>query len=89
MCYMVVTCYNCLAKYHIYLDTAIEAGSDFMCPHCLATIPKNVVKKMRNALGCMNEINKDLRVAHEEKGTPLSQAEIRNHYVSTEDFYTY
>lgn len=89
MCYAVVTCYNCLAEYHIYADTMIETDGDFMCPHCLATIPEKVLKKMLNALLCLEEVNKDLRVAHEEKGKPLSQVEIRSHYVSTEDFNTY
>ena len=89
MCYLTVTCYNCLAEYHIYSDTMIEEGSDFMCPHCLATIPKKVFKKMRNALFCLEEVNKDLRVAHEGKGKPLSQVEIRNHYVATKDFNNY
>lgn len=82
MCFMTVRCFNCGAEYHLYFDSEPMQ----ICPHCLAEMPEKALGKLRNALFCLEEANKDFRVAHDERGKPLFQAEIRNHYVPADKF---
>lgn len=82
MCYVEVTCHNCGAVFQLYFD----GNTACRCPHCLAEMPSKCIDKLRNAMYCTEEVNKDFRVAHDEKDKPLFQAEIKNHYVPNDKF---
>ena len=82
MCFIQVKCYNCGALFDLYFDSE----SSTMCPHCLAEMPKKPFKKIRNALFTAEEVNKDFRVAHDDRDDPLFQIEIRSHYVPNNKF---
>ena len=82
MCYVEVMCHSCGAVFHLYFDE----NTSRRCPHCLAEMPDKGFQKLRNAMYCAEEINKDFRVAHDEKDRPLFQVEIRNHYVPNDKF---
>ena len=85
MVYAKVHCYHCGADYHIY-SYPLFAEKVNSCPHCCATMPDKAYKKLGNALMTFEEVNKDLRVAHDDRGEPLFQIELRNHYVPQDVF---
>lgn len=82
MCYVSVRCFNCGATYDMYF---VEREPQ-ICPHCLATMPDKPYKKIRDAMLTVEEVNKDFRKANNERGRPLFQIEVRNHYVPPEKF---
>ena len=82
MCYVQVKCFHCGANYDLYFDS--EPLNT--CPHCLAEMPEKPFKKIQNAFYTVEEVNKDFRKAHDERGQRLFQIEIKNHYVPIEKF---
>ena len=85
MVFVKVHCYHCGADYHIYSDH-LFAEKFSMCPHCCASMPDTAYKKLGDALVTFEEANKDLRVAHDNRGKPLFQTELCNHYVPQDIF---
>lgn len=81
MTYVTVTCHHCKAKYSLFFITGKEELG--ICPHCAAPFPRKPYGKLYDAMRTVEEVNKDLRVAHEERGEPLFQVEMRNRYVPT------
>lgn len=81
MVFVKVHCYNCGADYEIHNLPEYNA-----CPHCCQLMPDKAFNKLTNAVMTLEEVNKDLRVAHDEHGAPLFQIELRNHYVSAEKY---
>jgi len=45
-------------------------------------------KRLVNAHFTFEEVNKNFRISHEEKGTKLFQAEFKNYYVEPEKIVT-
>lgn len=84
MCYITVKCFNCGAEYALYFD----GEPPRTCPHCCTEMPEKAFKKLRDALFTAEEVNKDFRKAHDERGRPLFQIEIKNHYVPLDKFNT-
>lgn len=80
-----VHCYSCGADFELYIDSLPTPTREVYvtCPHCSAVMPPRAADKLFNAFMVLEEANKTLRVAHEEKGASLFQVELRNHYVST------
>ena len=85
MTYISVTCHNCGGVFPLYRVD----GEHMACPHCAQNIPAKAVKKMRDAMGAVAEINKDLRKAHDDNGNSLFQIEVSTHYVSADKFDLY
>ena len=52
-----------------------------MCPHCLSRMDGKQWGRLIDAYFTISEVNKDFRKYHEERGEPLFQVELRNHYV--------
>lgn len=68
--------------FHQHLD----GGERGRCPHCASVIPEKGFNKLRDAMFCLEEVNKDFRKAHSEYGKTLFQAEIKSHYVPNYKF---
>ena len=85
MVFVKAHCFNCGADFDLYSDTVFSSGFA-SCPHCCATMPEKAYKKIGNAFMCLEEINKDLRNAHSDRGGQLFQIELCNHYVTEETF---
>lgn len=86
MCYVKVHCYHCGADYEIY-SHELGIGQGAVCPHCLTAMDPNTHGKIYNALMCLEEVNKDFRKNHSERGEPLFSVEIRNHHVPNDLFF--
>ena len=52
-----------------------------MCPHCLARMNEKQWERLIDAYYTFAEVNIDFRKYHDDRGEPLFQAELRNHYV--------
>lgn len=78
MVFVKAKCFTCGADFHIYIDHLID-GSGNRCPHCGSEMPRKGFKKLTDVLMMTEEINKDLRNSHTDRGLPLFQVELGNH----------
>ena len=83
-----IICYNCGAVNVIQPDSIIPADKlpvgqyPYRCPHCMAEINQHLWDKMVFAFWTLEEVNKDLRTAHDGygDGRPLFQVQYKTHY---------
>lgn len=83
-----IKCHNCGAVYEVTPDCIYQAETmeakhiyPWRCPHCLATMDKQLWDKLVNAFWTFEEVNKYLRSDNDCYCTPLMQAEYKTHFV--------
>ena len=81
MDYLRVRCFHCGGGVELYSRDMNHDGKPPMCPHCLSRMDGKQWGRLIDAYFTISEVNKDFRKYHEERGEPLFQVELRNHYV--------
>lgn len=84
MGYLKITCYNCEGTFELYQHTMNHEEKPPRCPHCLARMTDRQWERLVNAYFTFEEVDKNFRTSHEERGTKLFQAEFKNYYVKPE-----
>lgn len=79
--YLKVKCHRCGNSFHLYNRDMNHDDKPPMCPHCLSRMDGKQWGRLIDAYFTISEVNKDFRKYHEERGEPLFQVELRNHYV--------
>lgn len=81
MDYLKVHCFQCKGKFELYSRNMNHDDMPPMCPHCLTRMGKKQWERLIDAYYTFQEVNMDFSKYHEDRGEPLFQVEIRNHYV--------
>ena len=81
MDYLKVRCFHCSGKFELYSHKKNHGDSPPMCPHCLTEMDRTQWGRLVDAYYVFSEVNMDFRKYHEDRGEPLFQVELRNHYV--------
>ena len=81
MDYLKVHCLQCKGKFEPYSRNMNHDAMPPMCPHCLTRMDKKQWERLIDAYYTFQEVNMDFSKYHEDRGEPLFQVEIRNHYV--------
>ena len=81
MDYLKVKCFHCGNKFELYSHSMNHQDKPPMCPHCLARMNEKQWERLIDAYYTFAEVNIDFRKYHDDRGEPLFQAELRNHYV--------
>ena len=81
MDYLKVKCFHCGNKFELYSHSMNHQDKSPMCPHCLARMNEKQWERLIDAYYTFAEVNINFRKYHDDRGEPLFQAELRNHYV--------
>lgn len=82
--YLKVKCHRCGNGFHLYNRDMSHEEKPPHCPHCLVQMDKTQWERLIDAYYTMSEVNKDFRKYHQDRGEPLFQVELKNHYVKPE-----
>ena len=85
MGYLKITCHNCGGTFELYNHTMNHEDRPPRCPHCLAKMTDKQWERLVDAYFTFEEVNKNFRSKHKERGEKLFQAEFRTYYVGADD----
>ncbi len=75
-----IYCFDCRATFEVYADQMGPDAPAAACPHCGAKVPETPFHKLLNAVYTLQEVEKDLLNAHDDRGEPLFSVDLRNYH---------